>query len=372
MKSTAIVFVHGFLGSEDSFQQFPTHLSAQVDNTTCLVYPRYQTIGHYEIQVYKLMDWLLINCTTFKYSKVILAGHSMGGLLCCDAFRNLYIPRERSFFHYPMPQLDPIETRLLLNIVAIMTFDSPLYGLNQSLAALVLPKGIEIAPHLMPTHIEQLLPSTIQVPTPIKDVSFTLSTDWIKERVSSIMGWPSNATIAVSGNVDAIANLKQTDSVFVPDLQETTVADSLVLVESNAGLNPTWSKYSLAAVGITSLALASTISLTPLATGYALQHAEQVRIHLQFLDPILHPYTSKHARLASLQLHDISIQHFVVNCKTGRFCCEFGVDNVEFVETHIKDGIDAHMNLFDCEMMGDAYGLFLDQVVKWTKRVVYP
>jgi esterase/lipase len=53
-KKRAVVFVHGFLGSEESFDSFPTHLKSHLDVDT-LVYPKYTTEGNYEKQVYKLM-----------------------------------------------------------------------------------------------------------------------------------------------------------------------------------------------------------------------------------------------------------------------------------------------------------------------------
>jgi hypothetical protein len=90
--------------------------------------------------------------------------------MCCDVYKNLYIPQPKSFWHYEMPQLDPAETRMLVNVVGIVTFDSPLFGLNHSLARLVVPKSVTLLPALIPTDVADLIPDNVKIPV-VQDFS---------------------------------------------------------------------------------------------------------------------------------------------------------------------------------------------------------
>jgi hypothetical protein len=79
-----------------------------------------------------------------------------------------------------MPQLDPLETRMLLNITGIITFDSPLFGLNNSLVYLLVPKSVEVAklaPQYIPKSLDEVIPDRVNVPI-IKDFSVGVSTSW--------------------------------------------------------------------------------------------------------------------------------------------------------------------------------------------------
>ncbi|KAI8827050.1 uncharacterized protein EV422DRAFT_23499 [Fimicolochytrium jonesii] len=95
-----LVFIHGFLGSEESFFSFPTDLAALLHashpnlfypgDVEVRLFPRYDTRGHNARSVQKLIDWLLIHATTGRYKCVILLAHSMGGLLAADAYQYMY------------------------------------------------------------------------------------------------------------------------------------------------------------------------------------------------------------------------------------------------------------------------------------------
>ncbi|KAJ3052625.1 hypothetical protein HK097_005936 [Rhizophlyctis rosea] len=97
-KPVLLVFIHGFLGSEASFCDFPVHVvETLVDRHKLLptdietyVFPRYDTRGNNARAAQKLIDWLLVFATTAKYRCVILLAHSMGGLLAADAYQYLY------------------------------------------------------------------------------------------------------------------------------------------------------------------------------------------------------------------------------------------------------------------------------------------
>ncbi|KAI9097393.1 hypothetical protein DFS34DRAFT_124200 [Phlyctochytrium arcticum] len=98
-----LVFIHGFLGSEESFFTFPPDLVTTVEKNypnlhgkvEFRTFPRYDTRGHNAQAVRKLMKWLEIYATTGRYSCVILLAHSMGGLLAADAYQWIYTPTEK-------------------------------------------------------------------------------------------------------------------------------------------------------------------------------------------------------------------------------------------------------------------------------------
>ncbi|KAJ3296246.1 hypothetical protein HK104_001811 [Borealophlyctis nickersoniae] len=97
-KSCLLVFIHGFLGSEESFEQLPidllhvlaTHYNIPKSSIETRVFPRYDTKGNNARAAQKLIDWLLLHATTARYKCVILLAHSMGGLLAADAYQYLY------------------------------------------------------------------------------------------------------------------------------------------------------------------------------------------------------------------------------------------------------------------------------------------
>ncbi|KAH7343487.1 hypothetical protein B0J17DRAFT_625186 [Rhizoctonia solani] len=153
------IFIHGFKGTESTFGAFPArvgHLVEQVlkaqrgfgenldddpvvepepatlrpGNVTveCLVFPSYETKGDLQEAVERFVDWLT-SLTVQKEvahhlkggsgkAKIILCGHSMGGLIAAEAL--LSIARCR-------PDKD---APLWPWIVGIIAFDTPYYGLH--------------------------------------------------------------------------------------------------------------------------------------------------------------------------------------------------------------------------------------------------
>ncbi|KAJ3318201.1 hypothetical protein HDU76_000902, partial [Blyttiomyces sp. JEL0837] len=91
-------FIHGFLGSDESFESFPEHLISCLAKTHGIdredveakVFPRFDTKGNNSLAVKRLADWLLLNATTLEYSITILCAHSMGGLMAADSYALLY------------------------------------------------------------------------------------------------------------------------------------------------------------------------------------------------------------------------------------------------------------------------------------------
>ncbi|KAJ3095017.1 hypothetical protein HDU97_007348 [Phlyctochytrium planicorne] len=98
MVKVLFVYIHGFLGSDESFEAFPEHLMACLaelhnvprESMEAVVFPRFATKGSNQLKVRHLVDWLLLNATTVRAERVILMAHSMGGLLASDAYQVLY------------------------------------------------------------------------------------------------------------------------------------------------------------------------------------------------------------------------------------------------------------------------------------------
>ncbi|KAJ3106701.1 hypothetical protein HDU96_008138 [Phlyctochytrium bullatum] len=91
-------YIHGFLGSDESFEAFPEHLMACLTEVhgvprecmEAVVYPCFETKGSNQLKVRQLVDWLLLNATTVRAERVVLLAHSMGGLLAADAYQVMY------------------------------------------------------------------------------------------------------------------------------------------------------------------------------------------------------------------------------------------------------------------------------------------
>ena len=88
-RTLLLVYVHGFLGKETSFQSFPAHVhnlvSAKLAESHAVhtkIYPRYKSRKHIEVAVNALSDWLSPNENA--ETDIILLGHSMGGFLSAD------------------------------------------------------------------------------------------------------------------------------------------------------------------------------------------------------------------------------------------------------------------------------------------------
>lgn len=97
-----LVFVHGFMGSKDSFHSFPADLKSQLKMPTNALFFEFTTTGEYQQKVLAFTEWLQTNVS----SPAMILAHSMGGPLSVDASRSNK------------------------NIKGILTFDSPFFGLH--------------------------------------------------------------------------------------------------------------------------------------------------------------------------------------------------------------------------------------------------
>nr|XP_031859184.1 uncharacterized protein CI109_005380 [Kwoniella shandongensis]KAA5526256.1 hypothetical protein CI109_005380 [Kwoniella shandongensis] len=128
-----LVWVHGFKGNEVTFESFPdrichllrsTHPSLRVESR---VFPAYQTRGELTAATLAFVDWLTELVVNLENdhgagggagkAKVVLMGHSMGGLLIADAARDIAGNTRKG---------EPMWPR----VVGILAFDTPYLGLH--------------------------------------------------------------------------------------------------------------------------------------------------------------------------------------------------------------------------------------------------
>jgi len=131
------VFVHGFKGTDSTFGGFPERLECILggsDNLTakieCIVFPAYETKGELNAATERFVDWLTTTVVHKEVgggkgggagkTKVVLCGHSMGGLLIADAAIAIADSRRE--------KTAPLWPR----IIACVAFDTPYYGLHPS------------------------------------------------------------------------------------------------------------------------------------------------------------------------------------------------------------------------------------------------
>lgn len=84
-----IIYIHGFIGNEDSFRSFPYHLHVSLKERVAAthvvhskIYPRYKTYRAFQLARDNFSKWL--SAHEDDKTDVILVGHSMGGLLAAE------------------------------------------------------------------------------------------------------------------------------------------------------------------------------------------------------------------------------------------------------------------------------------------------
>ncbi|ROW08935.1 hypothetical protein VMCG_02940 [Cytospora schulzeri] len=121
-RTLLIVYIHGFMGDNTSFQSFPAHvhhyLREELSETHVIhskIYPRYKTYKAIEVARDNFSRWLEPH--EDENTDVVLIGHSMGGLLAADV----------ALMPSPSPVYGgPLKHRLLGTI----SLDAPLLGLH--------------------------------------------------------------------------------------------------------------------------------------------------------------------------------------------------------------------------------------------------
>uniref|UniRef100_V5EVD3 DUF676 domain-containing protein n=2 Tax=Kalmanozyma brasiliensis (strain GHG001) TaxID=1365824 RepID=V5EVD3_KALBG len=153
-----LVFIHGFKGSSDTtFEDFPSRLTYNLQETypglhvQSLVYPTYDTRGSLAAAVESFVEWLTeqtvmleskpeINPATGEIVpdsgkgggmgsvKIVLAGHSMGGLVAVDAA--LAIAQSSADQQARTPKEKQSSLKLWPRLVGVLAFDTPYYGVH--------------------------------------------------------------------------------------------------------------------------------------------------------------------------------------------------------------------------------------------------
>ncbi|KAF8592227.1 hypothetical protein K439DRAFT_1626236 [Ramaria rubella] len=130
------IFIHGFKGTDETFGGFPDRLrhilTETIDNIAveCIVFPAYETKGELNAAVERFADWLTTLTVEREVAhgtgggagkaKIVLCGHSMGGLLAADTFIAMANSRpDKSAPLWP-------------RIIACLAFDTPYLGIQPS------------------------------------------------------------------------------------------------------------------------------------------------------------------------------------------------------------------------------------------------
>ncbi|KAI0033340.1 hypothetical protein K488DRAFT_77953 [Vararia minispora EC-137] len=129
-----IIFVHGFKGTDETFHSFPSRLkhvlteSIEDVSVESIVFPAYETKGELDKAVERFADWLATLTVQKEVAhgtgggagkaKIVLCGHSMGGLLIADTLLAIVSNRTHQ------------EAPLWPNIIACLAFDTPYLGLH--------------------------------------------------------------------------------------------------------------------------------------------------------------------------------------------------------------------------------------------------
>ncbi|KAH0839934.1 hypothetical protein J3R83DRAFT_888 [Lanmaoa asiatica] len=124
-----IVFIHGFKGTESTFESFPSRLQHVLSESEgnlpveCVVFPAYEVNN---AAVVRFADWLTTLTVQKEVAngggagrvKIVLCGHSMGGLLASDTL--LEFIKSRPDQNAP----------LWPSIIACIAFDTPYLGMH--------------------------------------------------------------------------------------------------------------------------------------------------------------------------------------------------------------------------------------------------
>lgn len=116
-----LIYIHGFLGSEESFRAFPAHvhslLAILLQETHVVhskIYPRYRSKKSIRVARDEFSRWLSPHES--PTTDVVLLGHSMGGLLSAEVVL--------------LPASDKSGQALLHRILGTLSFDVPYLGMN--------------------------------------------------------------------------------------------------------------------------------------------------------------------------------------------------------------------------------------------------
>ncbi|KAM0435305.1 hypothetical protein ACHAPT_003399 [Fusarium lateritium] len=117
-----VIYLHGFLGNDQSFRSFPAHVHALLTNLLAdshvihsKIYPRYKTYRAVDVARDNFSEWLTPHES--PTTDVVLVGHSMGGILAADV---ILMPNPSPYGTYPFKH----------RILGHISLDCPFLGLH--------------------------------------------------------------------------------------------------------------------------------------------------------------------------------------------------------------------------------------------------
>ncbi|KAJ7684005.1 hypothetical protein B0H17DRAFT_1073235 [Mycena rosella] len=142
-----VIFIHGFKGTDETFASFPERLqhilAESIPNASveCIVFPAYETKGDLVEAVVKFADWLTTLTVEKEVAsgggsgtaKIVLCGHSMGGLLAADTLKEFVKGRPDA------------QAPLWPKIIGCIAFDTPYLGLHPGVFKNSATKAVEYA-----------------------------------------------------------------------------------------------------------------------------------------------------------------------------------------------------------------------------------
>ncbi|RMD40813.1 hypothetical protein DV735_g4306, partial [Chaetothyriales sp. CBS 134920] len=121
-RTVLLVYIHGFLGDETSFQSFPAHvhnllamLLADTHVVHSKIYPRYLSRNKIEVARDDFSRWLTPHES--PETDIVLLGHSLGGILAAEVVLKKNPAHPQQFLH---------------KILGLIAFDSPFLGIHPS------------------------------------------------------------------------------------------------------------------------------------------------------------------------------------------------------------------------------------------------
>ncbi|KAE8549632.1 hypothetical protein EYB25_008154 [Talaromyces marneffei] len=137
-----LIYIHGFMGAEDSFREFPAHVHNLISNTLAdshviysKIYPRYKSRRAMTAARDEFSEWLIPHES--DQTDVILLGHSLGGILAAEVALTETDDANNS-------------TRHRHRMLGTINFDVPFLGMHPSVV------GTGISSLFQPRRVEDL------------------------------------------------------------------------------------------------------------------------------------------------------------------------------------------------------------------------
>ncbi|KAJ3317655.1 hypothetical protein HDU76_001104 [Blyttiomyces sp. JEL0837] len=350
-KTPLLVFVHGFLGSQESFRQFPSDIQEallQTNKRYDIKSFEFPTTGDNDARVNELVAWLLENASVERHSHVVLLSHSMGGLMSADAAAFLLADRvAKGDGSGGNPN-----AHAEVNIRGILAFDSPFFGLHSSV--------------FLETGAQR-----------IGKVVETAST--FVSAFSRVVGGGGGGAVGSTESMAAsstarTATLASTRSSSASLAATTSKGTTTTAAASSSSSSSFWGT---ALLGAAALATAAAVTVShPTVQDHISRGTEAVNKHLEFLGPLWKVEGQEFRLQQMVRLKDALLfkcfflstktknspqAKYFINTPPEQYSSFFEVINVDAtnptstVAKIALDEIEAHMHMFD-RGMGMSYG----------------